>query len=108
MSKMISAAMVAGFLVALSAPAFAVDPPKTKADRGTVRVQTRAQGGFAVISVCDTPFRGPAGVLKRISDVVLASLILLLISPVMRLTSAIVRFGPAIRLTRTAWHCSRV
>jgi putative colanic acid biosynthesis UDP-glucose lipid carrier transferase len=39
--------------------------------------------GVPVISVCETPFRGPAGVLKRISDVVLASLILLLISPVM-------------------------
>ncbi len=39
--------------------------------------------GLPVISVCETPFRGPAGVLKRISDIVLASLILVLISPVM-------------------------
>ena len=39
--------------------------------------------GLPVISVCETPFRGPAGVLKRISDVVLASTILLLSSPVM-------------------------
>jgi putative colanic acid biosysnthesis UDP-glucose lipid carrier transferase len=39
--------------------------------------------GLPVISVCETPFRGPAGVLKRISDIVLASLILLLISPIM-------------------------
>ena len=39
--------------------------------------------GLPVISVCETPFRGPAGVLKRISDVVLASIILVLISPVL-------------------------
>ena len=32
MSKMISTAMVAGFLFAISAPAFAADPPKTKAE----------------------------------------------------------------------------
>jgi hypothetical protein len=30
MSKIISTAMVAGFLFAISAPAFAADPPKTK------------------------------------------------------------------------------
>ncbi|HKB53984.1 MAG TPA: undecaprenyl-phosphate glucose phosphotransferase, partial [Ramlibacter sp.] len=39
--------------------------------------------GLPVISVCETPFRGPAGVLKGISDVVLASSILLLLSPFM-------------------------
>ncbi len=39
--------------------------------------------GMPVISVCETPFRGPAGLLKRGSDIVLASLILLLISPVL-------------------------
>lgn len=36
-----------------------------------------------VISVCDTPFRGLDGVLKRGSDIVLSLLILLLISPVL-------------------------
>jgi putative colanic acid biosysnthesis UDP-glucose lipid carrier transferase len=39
--------------------------------------------GLPVISVCETPFRGPAGVLKRASDLVLASLILILLSPLM-------------------------
>jgi len=39
--------------------------------------------GLPVISVCETPFRGPAGLLKRASDLVLATLILLLISPFM-------------------------
>jgi len=39
--------------------------------------------GMPVISVCETPFRGPDGVLKRASDVLLASIILLLLSPIM-------------------------
>ena len=48
-------------------------------------IQGRADSvcGLPVVSVCDTPFRGPAGVIKRISDLVLASVILLLISPIM-------------------------
>ena len=48
-------------------------------------IQGRADSvcGLPVVSVCDTPFRGPAGVIKRASDLVLASLILILISPVM-------------------------
>jgi putative colanic acid biosynthesis UDP-glucose lipid carrier transferase len=37
--------------------------------------------GVTVISVCDTPFRGVNGVLKRASDIVLSLLILLLIFP---------------------------
>jgi putative colanic acid biosysnthesis UDP-glucose lipid carrier transferase len=48
-------------------------------------IQGRADSvcGLPVVSVCDTPFRGPAGVIKRISDLVLASVILVLISPVL-------------------------
>ena len=55
--------------------------------------------GLPVISVCETPFRGPAGVLKRISDLVLASLILVLISPVMLAVALAVKVsspGPVI------------
>jgi len=37
----------------------------------------------AVIAVCETPFTGVAGVVKRASDMVLALLILLLISPIL-------------------------
>ncbi|HYC36404.1 MAG TPA: undecaprenyl-phosphate glucose phosphotransferase [Usitatibacter sp.] len=40
-------------------------------------------GGLPVLAVCETPFYGVNGIVKRISDVVLASLILLLISPVL-------------------------
>ncbi len=48
-------------------------------------IQGRADAvcGLPVISVCDTPFRGPAGLVKRASDLVLASAILLLVSPLM-------------------------
>ena len=55
--------------------------------------------GLPVISVCETPFRGPSGVLKRISDVVLASLILVLISPIMLAVAIAVKLsspGPVI------------
>ena len=56
-------------------------------------------GGVTVISVCDTPFRGWAGVRKRGSDIVLATLILLLIAPIMLLVALAVRLdssGPVI------------
>lgn len=58
-------------------------------------IQGRADSvcGLPVISVCDTPFRGPAGLIKRASDLVLASAILLLVSPVM------VALALAIKLT---------
>ncbi len=39
--------------------------------------------GMPVISVCDTPFTGTRGVIKRISDVVLSLIILTLISPIL-------------------------
>ena len=49
--------------------------------------------GLPVISVCETPFRGPAGLLKRTSDIVLASLILLLLAPVMLAIALAVKLG---------------
>jgi putative colanic acid biosysnthesis UDP-glucose lipid carrier transferase len=55
--------------------------------------------GLPVISVCETPFRGPAGVLKRASDLVLAALILILLSPLMAAIAIAVRLqspGPII------------
>jgi putative colanic acid biosynthesis UDP-glucose lipid carrier transferase len=47
--------------------------------------------GVTVISVCDTPFRGYNGFLKRASDVVLSLLILLLISPLLLLVAILVK-----------------
>ena len=55
--------------------------------------------GVTVISVCDTPFHGYNGFLKRASDLVLASLILLLISPVLLLLAVLIKIdspGPVI------------
>jgi putative colanic acid biosynthesis UDP-glucose lipid carrier transferase len=39
--------------------------------------------GVPVVGLCETPFTGTNGLAKRLSDIVLASLILLLISPLM-------------------------
>lgn len=55
--------------------------------------------GVTVISVCDTPFRGLNGALKRTSDIVLALLIGLLIFPIMVLIALAVKLespGPVI------------
>ena len=55
--------------------------------------------GVNVISVCDTPFRGLNGLLKRSSDIVLSLIILILIAPVMVLIAIMVKStssGPAI------------
>ena len=51
--------------------------------------------GVTVISVCDTPFRGLNGFLKRASDLFLATLILLLITP------ALLLIGLAVKLEST-------
>jgi putative colanic acid biosynthesis UDP-glucose lipid carrier transferase len=40
-------------------------------------------GGLPVLAVCETPFSGMNGVMKRLSDIVLATLILVLIAPAM-------------------------
>ena len=47
--------------------------------------------GVTVLSVCDTPFRGSAGWLKRLSDVLLASVILLLVLPVMLIIALLIK-----------------
>ncbi len=48
-------------------------------------IQGRLQdvNGVPVVGICETPFTGTNGLLKRSSDVVLASLILLLIAPLL-------------------------
>ncbi len=55
--------------------------------------------GMPVISVCETPFRGADGVLKRVSDFVLAALILVLILPLLIVLAIAVKLtspGPVI------------
>lgn len=39
--------------------------------------------GMPVVAVCETPFRGGDGLAKRVSDIVLATLIIILISPLL-------------------------
>lgn len=49
--------------------------------------------GIPLVSVCETPFTGINGIVKRISDIVLASLILLLVAPLMLAISAGVKLS---------------
>jgi putative colanic acid biosynthesis UDP-glucose lipid carrier transferase len=51
--------------------------------------------GLPVISVCDTPFRGFNGLLKRLEDIVVATLVLVLTSPLLLAVAIGVRLsGP--------------
>jgi putative colanic acid biosynthesis UDP-glucose lipid carrier transferase len=58
-----------------------------------IQGRTDSVCGLPVISVCETPFRGPAGILKRGSDVVLATLIMILLTPFMLLIALAVKLG---------------
>jgi putative colanic acid biosynthesis UDP-glucose lipid carrier transferase len=56
-------------------------------------------GGLPVLAVCETPFYGVNGIVKRVSDIVLATLILILISPLLAAIALAVKLsspGPAI------------
>ena len=64
-------------------------------------IQGRSQSlcGVNVISVCDTPFRGFRGFLKRSSDIVFSTLILIAIFPLLLLIAVVVKAsspGPVI------------
>lgn len=64
-------------------------------------IQGRLQdmNGVPVVGICETPFTGTNSLVKRISDIVLASLILLLISPLLLLITIGVKLsspGPVI------------
>ena len=64
-------------------------------------IQGRSQSvcGVDVISVCDTPFRGFRGFLKRASDIIFSIFILLLICPLLLLIAVMVKStspGPVI------------
>lgn len=49
--------------------------------------------GMPIISVCETPFTGGSGAVKRISDIVLSLLILTLISPILLGIAVAVKLG---------------
>jgi putative colanic acid biosynthesis UDP-glucose lipid carrier transferase len=64
-----------------------------------IQGHTTSVCGMPVISVCETPFRGADGVVKRLSDIVLSTLILALIFPVLIVLALAVQFtspGPVI------------
>ena len=64
-----------------------------------IQGKTDSVCGLPVISVCETPFRGPDGFTKRMSDLVLACLILVLITPLLGLIALAIRLdsrGPVI------------
>src|SRR5574343_239847 len=48
-----------------------------------IQARMDAVGRMPVLAVCDTPFSGFNGVVKRLSDIVLSLLILILISPIL-------------------------
>lgn len=55
--------------------------------------------GTPVISVCETPFRGTTGLVKRMWDILLASVILVMIAPIMLAVALGIKFtspGPII------------
>jgi len=49
--------------------------------------------GMPVISICESPFTGRAGVVKRLSDIILSLIILLLISPLLLAVAIAVKWG---------------
>ena len=56
-------------------------------------------GGIPVVAVCETPFFGVDGLVKRLSDMILASAILVLIAPLMAAIAVAIKLtspGPAI------------
>ncbi|MGE5491426.1 MAG: undecaprenyl-phosphate glucose phosphotransferase [Actinomycetota bacterium] len=64
-----------------------------------IQARMDAVGRMPVVAVCDTPFSGMNGLIKRGSDIVLAFLILVLISPLLLLVAVLVKMsspGPAI------------
>src|SRR4030095_10448110 len=48
-------------------------------------------GGLPVLAVCETPFSGVNGIVKRVADVVLASLILTAIAPLLAVIALAVK-----------------
>ena len=64
-------------------------PDLTSMDLIQPRLDTHA--GFPVVSVCESPFNGVDGLVKRASDIVLASLALVALAPLMALIAIAVK-----------------
>lgn len=64
-----------------------------------IQGHTSSVCGTPVISVCETPFKGSSGLLKRLSDIIFSITILVLISPILLIIGASVKLtspGPVI------------
>jgi len=68
---------------------FVPDPFVTDLIQGSVG----SVSGMPVLGVCDSPFTGASGLLKRASDIVLSLLILVLISPLFAAIALAVKLG---------------
>jgi putative colanic acid biosynthesis UDP-glucose lipid carrier transferase len=58
-----------------------------------IQGRTDSVCGMPVISVCETPFRGTSGVVKRLWDILLALVILALVSPIMLAVAVGIKLG---------------
>ena len=58
-----------------------------------IQARVDSIGGLPVVAVCETPFYGFNGMVKRVSDVVFAALILILISPLLLAIAAGVKLS---------------
>jgi putative colanic acid biosynthesis UDP-glucose lipid carrier transferase len=58
-----------------------------------IQARVDSIGGLPVVAVCETPFYGFNGIVKRISDVIFAALVLILISPLLLAISAGVKLS---------------
>ena len=58
-----------------------------------IQARMQSMGGLPVLAVCESPFYGLDGLVKRASDIVLAAAILALISPLMLAIALAVKLG---------------
>jgi putative colanic acid biosysnthesis UDP-glucose lipid carrier transferase len=56
-----------------------------------IQSRTTEIGGLPAIALCETPFYGPSGMIKRIADVFMASALLLLLSPLLLLIALAIK-----------------
>lgn len=58
-----------------------------------IQARVDTLNGMPVLAICETPFLGLNGLIKRVSDIILASLILILVSPLMLATATGVKLS---------------
>ena len=64
-----------------------------------IQSRTAEIDGVPVIAMCETPFHGPQGLLKRVMDIVISATALVLLSPFLLLIASLIKLtsaGPAI------------